>query len=340
MTRQRQRGLTLVELMIALVLGLLVIAALSQVYLAASQTQRTQYNLTARQENLRFALHLLSRDVRQAGYQGCLRDTGNLRNTLNDSSSYLYRFERAVEGFEADGKGWRPALPAAILGAAPDSDVLVLRGVSDDGVPIQQSMPQPSADLKVTDKLSPAPLTDGDIVLISDCGGSAAFQITQYTVDSGNIVHNAGRGGGLPTPGNATQDLGRRYPVGALIHRIQTVAYYVGLDADGSRQLWRQAGAGPAQPIASGIERMQLRYGVDTDGNRSADDWRPADAVTDWSKVMAVRVALLVASPERAPGVGADTRRFDLLGETVGPFDDGRLRRVLETTLSLRNRLP
>lgn len=336
--RHRQRGLSLIEIMIALLLGSLVVVAISQVFLASRQSARTLDALAARQENSRYATYLISRDLRMAGYRGCLRDLGTVRNTLNSPDNFLWRFQRGVEGFRGTGAGWAPALPAVITDAVDDSDVLVVRGILDDGVPIRQSMPQQSADLKVTDALNPPPFANGDIVLISDCGGAAIFQITNYTVANGNIVHNAGQGGGLPVPGNATQDLGRRYPVGAVLYPLATVTYYVAV-VDGQRALVRRRGAAAADVIAEGVEALRVQYGEDDDGDFAPEDWRAADAVIDWTRVTAVRLSMLTASPDGAGGL-RDERVFTLLGNDYGPYDDRRLRRVVDTTVSLRNRLP
>lgn len=336
--RRRQQGLSLIEIMIALVLGSLVVAAITQVFLASRQSARTLDALTVRQENSRYATYLMSRDLRMAGYRGCLRDLGTVRNTLNGPNDFLARFQRGVEGFRGTGAGWAPALPGVITDAVNDSDVLVVRGILGDGVPIRQSMPQQSADLKVTDALNPPPFANGDIVLVADCGGAAIFQITNYTVANGNIVHNAGQGGGLPVPGNATKDLGRRYPVGALVYPISTVSYYVAV-VDGQRVLMRRRGAAPADVIAEGVEALRVQYGEDDDGDFAPDGWWNADEVNDWNRVTSVRLALLTASPDGAGGV-LDDRRFALFDTDYGPYNDRRLRRVVDLTVSLRNRLP
>jgi type IV pilus assembly protein PilW len=79
---------------------------------------------------------------------------------------------------------------------------------------------------------------------------------------------------------------------------------------------------------------------VDTDGNQTADEYRTANNVSaaDWANVVSLQVAMLVAGV-RDRVSEADPRTFDLLGEVVGPFDDGRLRRVVTFTVALRNRL-
>ncbi|MGH8540908.1 MAG: PilW family protein, partial [Stenotrophobium sp.] len=66
--RRHQSGLTLIELMIALVLGLLIIAGVGEVFLAGRASYSVQQRLSNLQENGRFALHFLQSDIRRAGY--------------------------------------------------------------------------------------------------------------------------------------------------------------------------------------------------------------------------------------------------------------------------------
>jgi len=75
--RATQTGLSLVELMIAMVLGLIIISAVLYVFAGNRASYSHQESLSHIQESGRFALELLSRDIRMAGYAGC----GNLRET-------------------------------------------------------------------------------------------------------------------------------------------------------------------------------------------------------------------------------------------------------------------
>lgn len=336
-----QRGASLVEIMIALVLGMLLTAALFQVYVSSKQSYRLQEALIRRQENLRYATLALTRDLRMAGYRGCLSEGAQIRNTLNGADEYLYNYGLPAQGFEAVDGGWSPPLHSSVGAVVPGTDVLTLRMPLDPVVYVARSMPEASADLKVQEGLDPPPFAPagGDIVLISDCSGAAVFQITQYTAASGNIVHNTGSA--KVAPGNATKDLGRRYPAGSEIMKIVTAHYFIRDSAAGTGPaLWKRVGpAQPGEELVEGIENLQLLYGEDSDGDWAPDAYRKANEVTDWSRVVAVRVALL------AVGVGetlaeSDPRTFRLLDTVVGPFNDRRLRRVITFTVTLRSRLP
>lgn len=71
-TRSSQRGLTLIELMIAMLLGVFLIGGILQIFISSKQTYRMQENLSRLQENGRFALDFLGRDIRMTSYWGCL----------------------------------------------------------------------------------------------------------------------------------------------------------------------------------------------------------------------------------------------------------------------------
>ncbi|HXG28155.1 MAG TPA: PilW family protein [Nevskiales bacterium] len=336
-TRKRQRGVGLIEVLISITLGLLILVALLKSYDDSKATFRVQDSISRLQENARYALYLIGRDLRMAGYRGCARDgsLAPINNTLNTPSAFLYDFQTPVQGFEGNSGGtWSPALPSGFGAVVTGTDVVVVRGVLDDGVVIRQEMPNTSADLKITDNLSPPPVANGDIVMVSDCLGSAIFQITNYTVSNGNIVHQTGTG----TPGNATQDLGRRYPIGSQLFKVATISYFVRNSGSGSGpSLWRRVGSDPAQELVEGVQNLQVQYGEDTDGDLMPDIYRNANQVGSFRNVVSIRIALLFRSLERA-GFDVDTRTFNLLGTTVGPFSDGRMYQAVTTTLTLRNK--
>lgn len=337
--RSLQHGVGLVEIMVAVVIGLMLMAGMLRIYLGTKQSYQMQDSLAQRQESARFAAHTLMGEAQMTGFRGCLYDGGTVVNTLNDAGDFLYDFGRHVQGFDAeDEDNWQPALPGAIADPDPvaGTDVLTLRSIADPQVFITENMASNSADPNTVDDPATPLLAAGDIVLISDCGGAAIFQVSNYTMADGTIMHDTGTS---VVPGNATQDLGRRYPIGSQIFRLSTTSYFIANSTTGSGPaLWRQVDADPAQELAAGVENFQVQYGEDTDADQVADAWRNAGDVGNWNNIVALRMALLVAGV-RDRVSPADPREFTLLDQVVGPFDDGRLRRVLNFTVALRNRL-
>ncbi len=367
----RQSGFSLIELMIALVVGLIVVGAAGQYYLGSKLTFNSQTQNGRLQESGRFALEFMARDLRMGGFTGCGSRGRNgvpllYRSYLN-ATAYPFDVEFGVSGYEASssapgqtvtlnatnpapGGTWVPELPAGGGGsiasqmrsrALPGSDAVIVRS-TDVGLPLVSPFTSGSqifADNQPTD------IATGDILLVSDCLQMQMFQATNVT-DGGTRLNIVGSRGGSFTPGNA-ENINARGPVtnfgpGSEVAKVRTFAYFVGQGADGQPALYREALEGSslvAEELISGVESMQVLYGVDLTGNRVVDSYVTASAMADWSQVLSVRIALLVRSPEEFTE-DEDERSFLLAGTIVNPVDDRRQRRVFETTIALRNRMP
>lgn len=337
----RQQGVTLVELMIGIAIGLVITAAMGYLYSNSRQTYRVHENIARMQENGRYALDTISREVRMAGYWGCAGQTiAQPVNTINGVTDYLYKFDVPVEGHEATGTNtWAPALDAGITNVVSGTDVLTLRGTFGQGITVTAhpgGSPPGSADLKVT---TGSGLSIGDIVLVSDCVNAAVFQITNFNSTGGgqNVEHDPDIG----TPGNSTKNLGKEY-TGGEIMRISTKVFYIRQNPAGRPALYVMDN-GLAEELVENVENMQITYGVDTDNNREVNSYVAADAVANWNQVRAVRVRLLLVSPDNGVSANNQVYRFrDINGD--GAIDaetaaDRRLRFVYATTIGIRNRL-
>jgi type IV pilus assembly protein PilW len=125
-------------------------------------------------------------------------------------------------------------------------------------------------------------------------------------------------------------------------------AYYVGASPDGPPALYqRRMQITPAstkaeavsEELAEAVDTMQILYGRDTDNDNAVDDYVTADGITDWNRVLSVRIGLLVRSPDTAAGE-TDTQVYNVNGTSFNPVDDRRVREVFTTTVAIRNRLP
>src|SRR5690606_24955146 len=68
----RQKGISLIELMVALIISTLLILGVIQLFLNTSNSDRVNNALARVQENGRIALELIGADARRAGFQGCI----------------------------------------------------------------------------------------------------------------------------------------------------------------------------------------------------------------------------------------------------------------------------
>ncbi len=95
-----------------------------------------------------------------------------------------------------------------------------------------------------------------------------------------------------------------------------------------------------SQPLVTGIQDMQIIYGIDKDGDSRVDTYRDADKISNWTNVVSVRIALLLVAPGNIPMTDKNqTVLYPPWDEEELEFDDRRLRRVVTMTISLPNRI-
>lgn len=224
-TRSGSRGFSLVELMIAVVVGLIITIGVVQIFSANRATYQLDEGLARAQENGRFALEFLTQDIRHAGYIGCNRDvirTGPNKIEVKKPFNFLVGSQRytvtGIRGFEYNSTptgigntysagafpisnsltGWSPPLATTLVpapGAQPGSDVIVVERMIPDAWSLVP--PFVNADNVYLNPAFASRVNVNDILLISDCRQAAIFQVTGITA-AGVISHVAGSG----TPGN------------------------------------------------------------------------------------------------------------------------------------------
>lgn len=336
-------GFSLVELMVAMALSLILLAGVLTIFASSRTTYETTDRLSRIQESGRFALDSIVRDLRSAGYLGCSK-RADFTNALNGPATALNNFENPVQGFDAQGSSWLPALDATTApGAEPGSDALVVRLPRGDFEPVRvvegEFMSSTTADLVI--EATPALIKAGDVVQISDCNGRAVFQVTANT--AGVLQHAviaATSDASGTTPGNAINDIGYAFTDSAELVPVQSVAYYLrdGSTPGAGTSLWRHVSrSASAEELVEGVENMQLAFGV-ASGNTIV--YYSAEDVSDWANVRTVRIALLVRSLSEY-GTDTDQQDYDLLdslgGTTVNNPGDRRMRQVFTTTVNIRN---
>ncbi|HQS82296.1 MAG TPA: PilW family protein [Thiobacillus sp.] len=345
---ERQRGFSLVELMIAMTIGFIVLAGIGYLYVESRQAFRSMDNLSRMQESARYALEIVARDIRMAGYRGCASSSGDFHNTLNDSGKSAYNFGLPINGYDGEAGSWTPALPTDTGGLSfvnppilAGTDVIILRSATGSGTTVsKQPGSNSSADLQVT---TPNDLAINDIVMVTNCKAATVLQITNMNVNGAgqNVVHNTGAGVGPAAPGNSTKDLVENYSAsGGEMIKMQSKSYFIRNGASGRPALWqfdnyKPAGGDNPAEVAEGVENMQILYGIDADSNGIVESYSAATAALNWNQVAAVRISLLVAGNDDNVATSAQTYTYDGGSVTAG---DQRLRQVFTTTVSVRNR--
>lgn len=307
-------GFSLIELMIALALGLIVVLAASAIFLSNKQSYRTNLALGQVQENSRIAFELLARDIRQAGLTGC-GNFGRVANVLNNQSTdWWANFGNAIRGYEGNEDDPGVAEGSGTAQRVVGTDSLQLLGVTDSGLSVEQHTAN-SAQFKLNEPSSD--LQDGDIIVVCDPDHAVITQVTNYNNSNVTLVHNTGTG----SPGNCSKGLGfptqcttlgNSYEFGrnSQIAKLNAVDWFIGNNRQGGRSLYRVAvvnGAGTLTPTAQEMVRnvtdLQLTYHI-----AGADSFASATAVTaagSWGTVNAVRVTLRLQSTEQLAGTDA-----------------------------------
>lgn len=331
-TRKKQQGLTLVEIMVAMTIGLVLLGGVATVMSSSQSTYRVNETVARMQESARYAFQLLSRDIRMAGYRGCRGDIVTINNVLNGKTNYLWNFEQPLEGFEARGaNSWAPALPSEVTSPLKERDIIVVRGVEGNYSKVISHTSE-SADLVVG---ASSDIAAGDTVLVSNCQGTAIFKATDVSNASGQkIIAHAAVGAGGSAGSNASAALGKPFKDGEVV-QISTRSYYIRNNPAGIPSLYWKRGSQRAEELVEGIENMQIQYGEDTDGDKTIDVYHKADEVTNWENVVSVRIDLLVQSVE--DNITSQPQPYVFDGEDVTPTDR-RLRQTFSTVIALRNR--
>jgi len=89
--------------------------------------------------------------------------------------------------------------------------------------------------------------------------------------------------------------------------------------------------------LVEDVESMQVLYAVDRNGDTLADGWVTAQAWQQESNILAVKVALLLAT--KLPFDQAGSTQITLLDESISPPADGHIRRVRTLTTAIRSRM-
>lgn len=307
---RRTTGLTLVELMIAMVLGLLVLSSVLGVFVASSSSvSRTgQYNQL--QESARLALRLMREEIAQAGFWGEL--TGDSLNL--GSVQVMAAVGNDCVG-EGDNNGSMPAQRGhfRFLWAYK-----------------QTASPRMACSQEAL---------DGSHVLQIKRAVGPAQEVATLDSNRYYLLANASRGvlfagNTLPTP-VLTQ--GRYWE---FQHRV----FYVERRDDGMPVLkWRQLyvnGGMVEEELVEGVETLQLRLGVDSTGDGSVDSYLLPAALSQaqWEGALTlVSVSLfLVIRGAEADHLARQTLTLTLPEGTLS-FDDGIPRRLFSATVMLRN---
>lgn len=316
-----QAGLSLVELMIGLTIGLFLLLGISTLIMQQNST-RTEMEKSSRQiENGRYAIQLLNDDIQMAGFYGefspasgvaittpdpCditdntanLGTTGNL-GWNNNAASLL----APVPIFGYDGAATDPTPSGCLDNYKANTAVLVIRRTSANAIPAASAV------------------AGTTYLQVSKC--SEQFSITPFVL--GTSGFNMREKDCANTPPGTLAEL-RPYIV--RIYYVSTCSF-CGTDTIPTLKMVEFADGEPSVvPLVEGIENIQFEYGIDTQGGRvfdantstcvagaggdgAPDSFTPTPTAAQWPDVTAVKVYLLARNNEPTPGY-VDSKTYNL----------------------------
>lgn len=277
----RQRGLTLVELMVSLVIGLVVVIATSAVFISSSKS-RQELDVTADVvETGRYALLALSNELTQTGFYSSLVTPDGTAIDVCSTSVTAWASTLAVYAFGYNNNDPDPACFS--------------RKAGTDAIFVQR------ASTCAVGECAEAESADNAYLQVSECG-------TEYSATPSVLAK------GLNATAFTLQTKacdGTRAPKRKLVRRV----FYV--DANDrlvSSDVTLTGVSATPTVIAEGIEQLQLSYAIDSNGDGTPDAFSATPA--DWSQVIGVRVWVLARSELRSAAAAA-AMTFEMDDTTV-----------------------
>jgi type IV pilus assembly protein PilW len=276
----------MIELLVSAALTAILLGGVFAIILNSRASLAATSQISQRQLDGKRALDEISASVREAGFAGCARAPTDSTVTDAPYGLTLDSTSTSLRGYSAQavniwgnrlGERWQK-------GVVTNSDVMVVRRIRPKATPwqLERGMEQSTDDL-VLDSSAPLGLNSGDMAMVYDCNGATIFTVSM--IQGSHISHSE--------PLNRDASLGYAFARGAEVLPLEFVLYFVGRSPENPEEdaaLWRQVNGSAPQRIASGVERLQLRF---AEGSESRPTIYATSAeVVDWTQVGSVAIDL------------------------------------------------
>ncbi|MBN8766999.1 MAG: PilW family protein [Thiobacillus sp.] len=325
MSSRNQSGFGLVELMIAMAIGLVLLGGIGYLYIGSRGAFRTTDNLSRMQENARYALDMMSRDIRMAGYVGCGNMASIKVNTIANPPVPPMTIGNALIGYDS-GVGW--VNPTAITRVA-NTDVLSVMGAFSNGVNLTGNLAPQNANVQING--NPDGFQAGDVLVITNCVNADVVKATNVSSGSGTTITIA------HSNSNNTGNRIGVYGSDAFVMRMNQYSYFIGTNPAGNPALYRVGLSGNAEELVENVQDLQFRYGLDTNSDGAVDSFSATPG--NWTQVVSVTVNLLMRSPDNSLSTSQQPVTYNN-GTFTPTGTDRRLYQVYSATVGVRNRLP
>jgi len=329
---RHSRGFSLIELMIAVSLGLVAILAVGSVFIYGSRSYKEDDKVSRMQDELRFAMAQLSQDLEMAGFYA------QIRNPVDDIEVDASATISSTAGSGDCG----PTTDGAATSATNNWVYRERRAAVftvGNATAAQANAAFPCID---TTEFYTGPAGAGtDVIAIKRLGGSPVTPSGDNVYLKTNGVQTTifkGTGAGVePLSGSI-----EAYDFKPVVWFLKTRPTDSGPLVPSLCRKQLMGGDPPAMTtecVAQGIEDMQFEFGFDANGNGIADyfvEYGAMPTVTNLAKITAVRVHLLARSSDPDQNY-LNQKTYTLASQTRGPFNDKFHRRAQSSIVLLRN---
>ena len=324
--KKLQRGFSLIEMMIAMLIGIFLLAGVTIVMINSKKTYNSQADRVLLQENARFAFEYMAKDIRMHGYFGC-----SGKKPVPQAPDLANHYEMRATNDEGVISNHSDSLHVAYADPARNAFVI---SYNTGNTPFTQG----KSTFQPTDIVNFGALATGDDVVLFDCAEVELHKNVTVSATNQLIL-----GEGL-TREFSNQDNSSSTEMRRLIDYTYGIR---GVDEDGeitttippySYALFRNA-----ELVVEGVENMQLRFGIDT----GVIDGVPNQYVTmdnvGTNPVVSVKITLLMATIDERRELEPDTNTYILDANDYpatapyNPTDDKRRRSVFSMIVKLRN---
>ena len=322
-TPRRESGLSLIELMIALALGLIIVIAVINVFIANRAAFKTQEALAQVQQNARIGYELLAHDIREAGGNPCGIPFSQVANLLNSTAWWANYSDGNVRGYDGADTGTPVSVGTGFKERVAGTDAVLVRGATAacEGTDLVIADHTPgTAQFKTG---ADHCIYTGDILMACDLKQAAIFQASAAASTARTIDHAVG--GGV-SPGNCSAKLGvpsscatstftdYTFSKEGIISRFSSTLWFIGNNDHGGRSLFRAKPKNAAVPdplnpgvtvptivmdieeIAEGITDMQIQYLLRDGASLGADYVVSTLVIPDKNQVVSMLITLTVNS--------------------------------------------
>jgi type IV pilus assembly protein PilW len=339
----RSRGLSLIELLVALAIGAVLIFGATQVYVDSRAAYGVNETVSRMQESARYALTMLESDVRMAGYWGLVKGTGALDGSTWGSEASATA--AVANGVAANVCGNNFAVDASLPVSAFNNRYVLsaTQGAGCDSLSGWTTTPVATADTLIVRHAAVTPVAAAANVLQVCSSRMSAFLMSD---------------GAASTP---CPDADPSTPLVNRTHSVNDVvvdAYYVDQNSDeaaGLPSLRRKrlcvntasvACGGVSfvdEEVIAGVEDMQVQFGVETDAavapDAIAQRYVDPESVPAGAQIVSVRLWLRVRADAQETGFvdGQAYTYGDKNGVTISGAAQKYRRMLVSRTITLRN---